>query len=294
MPDPIVWIDGHEVAAESASISIFDRGLLYGDGCFEVLRTWDGKLVEREAHLLRLAETAAYLQLRWRGVDAVRTAVQSALRSARTSRGDGARSDAPDHRVRIVLTRGPGALSVPMREAGPGREIVIVEEIAPESDAARGAVQAMRLATVDFDLPRRPGRGHKTLAYLDHVIAKELAREAGADDAIRCSADGHVAEGGTFNLFVVDGEYVRTPHVDQGVLPGIVRARVLRICERLGLPTNVGPIPRLVLAGATEVFATSSIRGVVPVVSIDARALSSGEVTQKVARTFVEEMLAGG
>jgi branched-chain amino acid aminotransferase len=290
--DPIVWIDGQEVDVTDASISIFDRGLLYGDGCFEVLRTWDGVLVDREAHLARLAETAAYLQLTWRGVDAVRSSVQAALRGARTS-GDGPMENAPDHRVRIVLTRGPGALSVPLREAGPGREIVIVEEIAVDTDVARGAVQTMRLATVDFDLPRRPGRGHKTLAYLDHVIAKELAREAGADDAIRCSADGEIAEGGTFNLFVVDGEYVRTPHVEQGVLPGIVRARVLRICERLGIPMNVGPISRLVLERASEVFATSSIRGVVPVVGVDGRVLVRGPVTEKVTRILIAEMRGG-
>ncbi|CAN5804441.1 branched-chain-amino-acid transaminase [soil metagenome] len=287
----IVLIDGQHVDAESASISVLDRGLLYGDGCFEVLRTWNGRLVDREAHLGRLAETAEHLQLSWRGIDAVRTAVQAAVRSARS---DGASEDGPDHRVRIVLTRGPGALSVPMREAGPGREIVIVEEIDPQVDIARGAVQTMTLATVDYDLPRRSGRGHKTLAYLDHVISKELARDAGADDAIRLGADGQVAEGGTFNLFVVENEFVRTPHVDQGVLPGIVRARVLRICDRLGLPVNVGPISRLVLEQSSEVFGTSSIRGVVPVVRVDGRALMRGPVAEKVATIFVAEMRNGG
>jgi branched-chain amino acid aminotransferase len=287
--DPTIFLDGRET--DDATISVLDRGLLYGDGCFEVLRTWGGKLVDREAHLARLAETAEYLKLSWRGVDAVRTSVQAALRAARAG---GPSADRPDHRVRIVLTRGPGALKLPLREAGPGREIVIVEEIAAEGDAARGAVQTMRLATVKFDLPRREGRGHKTLAYLDHVIAKELAREAGADDAIRCDADGNVAEGGTFNLFVVEGEYVRTSHVDQGVLPGIVRARVIRICEREGIPMIVGPISRLVLEGATEAFATSSVRGVVPVVSIDGRELPGGPVGEQVAGFFVSEMRSGG
>src|SRR5205823_3886764 len=145
---------------------------------------------------------------------------------------------------------------------GPGRAIVIVEPL-PD------LVDEVALAVVDWPLPRRAGRGHKTLAYLDHVLARELARAAGADEAVRLDADGQCIEGATCNLFVVSAGAVATPPTDTGALPGVVRARVLALCARDGIRAHLRPLPLRELRGADELFITSSLRGVVAVTRLD-------------------------
>jgi len=271
----IVSIDGALVAPERASISVLDRGLLYGDGCFEVLRTWGGAPRDLEAHLNRLYETARFLEL----AALARPRLAEAVRGAVAAAGPG------EHRIRIVLTRGPGALAARFAELGPGRAIVIVEPLPPQP-------AELSLAVVDWPLPARAGRGHKTLAYLDALIARELARAAGADEAIRLDADGNAAEGATCNLFAVRGGEVATPPADRGALPGIVHARVLAICAREGIAARVRPISLRELGEADEVFATSSLRGVVPVTRLDRAPLPRGAVTARIADAYAAAMRA--
>ena len=268
-----VSIDGVVVPAEQAAISVFDRGLLYGDGCFEVLRTWDGVARDLEAHLDRLLETAAFLQLQTLAREALAAAVDRTIAAA----GPG------DHRLRIVLTRGPGSLASRLPALGRGSAIVMAEPL-PALPAE------ISLAVVDWPLPSRPTRGHKTLAYLDHVLAHELARAQGADDAIRLDASGHAVEGATCNLFIVLGAVVVTPPVDAGALPGIVRGRVLALCGESGIRIAVRSVALRELRSADEVFVTSSLRGVVPVTRLDADVRPRGPVTLRLARAYEAAM----
>jgi len=276
LPVIAISIDGALVAPEQASISVLDRGLLHGDGCFEVLRTWDGAPRDLPAHLDRLYETARFLELAAIERPRLAEAVERTLAAA----GPG------EHRIRIVLTRGPGQLAARLGALGPGRAIVIVEPLPPQP-------AALTLAVVDWPLPARPQRGHKTLAYLDALIARELARAAGADEAIRLDAGGDAVEGATCNLFAVAGGEVVTPPVDRGALPGIVRARVLAICAQGGLAARVRPLPLRELYAAQEVFVTSSLRGVVPVTRIDRTPFATGAVTERIAAAYVAAMRAG-
>lgn len=268
-----VSIDGVLIAAERASISVFDRGFLYGDGCFEVLRTWDGVARDLEAHLDRLFDTAAFLQLK----TIERTKLVEAVYRTIGAAGPG------DHRLRIVLTRGPGGLAARLAELGPGASIVIVEDL-PELP------EEISLVVVDWPLPRRASRGHKTLAYLDHVIAHELARQQGADDAVRLDADGHAIEGATCNLFVVSGSTVVTAPADTGALPGIVRARVLALCADAGIRTTLRAPTLRELRGADELFVTSSLRGVVPVTCLDGGLRRRGPLTMRLANAYAAAM----
>jgi branched-chain amino acid aminotransferase len=268
-----VSIDGVLVAAERASISVFDRGLLYGDGCFEVLRTWDGIARDLDAHLDRLFETAAFLEMK----TIERTKLVEAVYRTIAAGGPG------EHRLRIVLTRGPGGLGARLAELGTGAAIVMVEALTEQPEE-------LALAVVDWPLPRRQDRGHKTLAYLDHVIARELARARGADDAIRLDADGNAIEGATCNLFAVTGGTVTTPPADTGALPGIVRARVLALCAKAGVRTALRALSLRDLRGADELFVTSSLRGVVPVTRLDGGLRQSGPVTARLASAYVGAM----
>ncbi|MBA3457579.1 MAG: aminotransferase class IV [Deltaproteobacteria bacterium] len=270
----VVSIDGVLIDPERAAISVFDRGLLYGDGCFEVLRTWDGVAVDLAAHLDRMFETIAFLSIKCLSRDQIAAAVEAAIGAA----GEG------DHRIRIVVTRGPGGVAMPFAALGPGHTIVIVEPM------VAAEVAGISVAVVDWPLPPRTGRGHKTLAYLDHVIARELARAAGADEGLRLDATGNVVECATSNVFAVTAGTVATPTTDAGVLSGIVRARVLAICAELRFPVASRRMTLDELRRAEEVFVTSSVRGVVGITRLDDEAREIGPITTQIATTYVTQM----
>jgi branched-chain amino acid aminotransferase len=276
-----VSIDGALIAPEQASVSVFDRGLLYGDGLFEVLRTWSGVAKDLDAHLARLRASADLLGLR---VPSELAAWAHTVITAAAEKPD--KTDTVpilEFRVRIVVTRGPGPLSARLAELGPGRTIVIVEPL-PEQP------REIALATVEWPLPRRRGPAHKTLAYLDHVIARELAAAAGADEALRLDADGFAIECATANVFAVVGGAVVTPP-SEGALPGIVRARVLALCDELAIAAGVRRLSPVELAAADEIFITSSLRGVVPVTRLDGTPRAAGPVTARIAEAYTRAML---
>jgi branched-chain amino acid aminotransferase len=160
---------------------------------------------------------------------------------------------------------------------------VIVEEM-PEQP------EELSLAVVDWPLPRREQRGHKTLSFVDNIIARELARAADADEAVRLDDDGNVIECATSNIFVVSDEEVSTPPTDEGALPGIVRARILTICDKLEITSRVRDLTVRDLRSADELFVTSSLRGVVPVTRLDGVRVETGPITQQLAASYVEEM----
>jgi branched-chain amino acid aminotransferase len=267
-----VSIDGLLVAPDQASISIFDRGLLYGDGVFEVFRTWDEAVVDLAAHLDRLFTSAVMLGIK--GLD--KPLVADAVRRTLEAAGPG------EHRIRVVLTRGPGSLVAPLDALGPGRAIVVVEPL-PAQPAE------LSLALVDFPLPRRTGHAHKTLAYLDHILARELAAAAGADEALRLGPDGDVVECATSNVFIVAAGVVATPPVELGILPGVTRARVIAACATAGIAVEQRRLSTQDVYAADELFVTSAVRGVVPITRLDGVARAAGPVTARV----IEGYLAG-
>lgn len=268
-----ISIDGALVAAEAATISVLDRGLLYGDGCFEVLRTWSGVAVDLAAHLDRLYATIAAMQLRAIERGALAAAVERTIAAA----GNG------EQRVRIVITRGEGGLGAETASLGPGRAIVIVEPLGAQPTEISAAV-------VDWPLPRRSGHAHKTLAYLDHVIARDLARAAGADEAIRLDADGYAVEGATSSLYAVIGGAVVTAPIGRGILPGVVRGRVLAACERERIAVREDVFAVEALRAADEVFVSSSLRGVVSVTRLDGVARVAGPIAGRIAASVAAEM----
>ncbi len=271
-----VSIDGVLVDPAHATISVFDRGLLYGDGCFEVLRTWSGIAVDLPAHLDRLYGSLRALQLRSIDPAALAAAVAQTLAAA----GDG------EHRIRIVITRGAGGLGADTTALGPGAAIVIVEPLGPQPTELSAAI-------VDWPLPRRRGPTHKTLAYLDHVIARDLARAAGSDEAIRLDADGRAVEGATSSLYAVIGGAVVVPPV-VGILPGVVRARVIAVCARESITMREVPITVDQLRAADEIFASSSLRGVVAITALDGVPRAAGPITARVAKCVAADLQALG
>lgn len=249
----IVVIDGVLVKPEEARVSIFDRGFQFGDGLFETFRTWDGVPVDADEHLARLRASAAALQLHVGPVEIP---------------GDGER------RIKIIVTRGEVGPRVPFGTAGPGHTIIIVEPLAPVPATATAAI-------VDWPLPRR-AVVHKTLSYVDSLIAKELTC---ATEAIRLDADGHVCEGAMSNVFLVEAGQVITPALGTGALAGVTRAQVIALA---GAREEVVTVERL--RRADEIFLTSAIRSVCGVVELDGVARAVGPVTVRLRAEHASEM----
>lgn len=270
----VISIDGVVVSEEHATISVLDRGFLYGDGLFEVLRTWNRFAVDLDAHLDRMVAAGEALKL---AVD--RAKVGTAVRTTLAVAGDD-----PDYRVRIIVTRGQGGVGKRFAEVQGGHTIVIVEPL--------GTLPTMTTAAfVEWELASRDV-GYKTLAYLDSLIAKELAAERGAEEAFRLGPDGGVVEGATSNLFIVRTKKVQTPPLTSGILPGITRGHVLACCQQLQIATSERRLTTHEVEDADEIFVTSSVRGVVAVTRLEGQPVGDGvgPVTQKLATAYAERM----
>jgi branched-chain amino acid aminotransferase len=230
-------LDGTIMEAAQATVPATDEGLLRGDGVFEVIRLYGGRPFAFEDHLARLGRSAANLRLP-ADVDAVRADVEALL----------AAGDATDAALRIVLTRG-------------GRRLAIVEELKP-------LPETLALKTVTY-APTRILDGVKSLSYGANMLARRLAEEAGADEALLVTPHGRVLEGPTTAFFCsLDGESLITPPLSDHVLDSITRRRLLE----LGIGAE-RPVAVEELSGAREAFMASTLREVHPVHAIDGAAL---------------------
>jgi branched-chain amino acid aminotransferase len=280
----VVFLDGEVVELAHARVPITDRGLRYGDGVFEVLRTANGRPFLLERHLARLATGAAAIALSPPPAVALADAVLRATAALLATY-----PVAAEARLRILLSRGDAELSRRLADAGPPRLVVIAEPLAlPSDDAyARGialATVARRMIAADALDPRV-----KSLAYLDRVLALEEARAAGAHEALRLAADGRVAECATANVFYVRGGTVTTPPADRA-LAGVTRGLVLELCAEAGLPTREHAPAPAELAAADEVFVTSAVKGVMPVSRLDEQPRAIGPTTRQLMQRYRDRL----
>jgi branched-chain amino acid aminotransferase len=263
-PTAKVWIDGAVIEATEARVPVTDHGLLYGDGVFEGIRIYRGGLFRLDRHLARLEVGLKALALEPAGgVAAMRDIVLA------TARAYGER----EAYTRLVVTRGEGALGVDPTTCGEPRVFCLVDRVAiyPESRLRDG----IDLATSSF---RRPSSDVldprvKSLNYLNNALAKLEARRAGADEALLLNAAGQVAEASVANLFAVCDGALLTPSVSDGALEGITRGTLLELAEGLGISAGPRTLGRFDLLAASEVFLSGSGAGLVPVRSLDGRAI---------------------
>jgi len=261
-----VHVNGSVCDRDSAVISVFDRGFLYGDSVYEVLRTSGGRPVDLDRHLERLARSSAAIELRLPDEAEIRKAVGDTLAAAGN----------PESYVRIIVTRGGGAITLDIAAAERPSLLVIVAPLAlpPAELYQRGAHLAV--VGVERTSRRAVDPAVKSGNYLNNIMALAEARRAGAYEALMCGPDGRVAEGSTSNVFAVRGGGLVTPALGTGILPGITRQRVIELAASAGLSTGEGDLYPDDLRGADEVFITSSIRGVMPVTRVDDQVISGG------------------
>lgn len=280
----VVKIDGQSVPPDKASVSVFDRGFLYGDSVFETIRTYAGQPFALAEHMERLERSAelVYIPLptsRQVLADEVRAALHEA--------------NNPESYVRVMITRGQGELGLDPGLADVPRRVIIVDELQrPPDSAYRDGVGVVTYRT------QRPAdatsaQGAKIGNYLVAVLGVRTARAAGAVEALIVGAEDRVVEGASSNVFIVRGGRLVTPAVDVGILPGITRDRVLKVARELQLPVEFECPTVAELLAADEVFISSSIREILPVVRVDDRAIGSGRpggVTQRLHAGFLQKV----
>jgi branched-chain amino acid aminotransferase len=277
-----VSIDGRIVSDENAKISVLDHGVLYGDGLFEGIRVRAGRIFRIERHLARLQLGARVL-----GLDLPFDAEQQARIVVDTVRAFGQR----EAYVRLLVTRGEGPLGVDPTTCKKPTVVCIVAEIGLFSAEQRA--QGLTMLTSSYRRPNPDVQdvAVKTLNYLGSALAKQEARQRGADEALLLNQSGRVAEASVANVFVLRGRSLFTPPALDGCLEGINRGAVLEIARDLGFSVAERSLGRRDLCAADEVFLTGSGAGVIGVRSLDGRAIGcgrTGEVTLDLERRHRE------
>jgi len=274
----MAWLDGRVMSLSEARIPLTDHGLLYGDGIFEGIRIRGRRVFRLDDHLARLATAARAIGLELPGG---RSAARQAVLDTARAFGE------PEAYVRLVVTRGEGALGVDPTLCHEPRLFCIVDHIRLYDERQRS--EGLDLVTVGV---RRPPADVldprvKSLNYLNNVLAKREAKLRGADEALVLNLQGNIAEAAVANLFVARGGRLWTPPATDGALEGVTRRTVLELAAELGIAGGERTLGRFDLFAADEAFLTGSGAGLVPVRSLDGERIGGpGPVFEKIRRAF--------
>lgn len=277
--DAVCWLNGRIVPAAEASVSVFDHGLLYGDGVFEGIRFYARRAFRLHGHLERLMLSARAIAL------SVPYALEDLAAAVRETI---AACPAKDGYLRLVATRGAGPLGLDPRSCAQPTVFIIADRLRLVGDAARerGArviIAATRRLSPDGLDPRI-----KSLNYLNHILARMEANRAGADEAILLNAAGRVAEGTADNVFVVRRGELITPPPIEGALEGITRGVVMELAGAAGMNIRELPLAPYDLYTADECFLTGTGAELIPVAEVDGRSMGAcpGPVYRELNRRF--------
>ena len=275
-----VYLNGKFVDSRQATISVFDHGLLYGDGVFEGIRSYNGLIFKLREHIDRLFESAHTLML---NIPLTREElIEVVKQSLRVNKLHNAY-------IRLVVTRGEGDLGLDPRKCGRPTVFVIAErlELYPKSLYEKG-LELITVAT-QRNVPEALNPQIKSLNYLNNILAKIEAITAGYEEAIMLSPSGYVTECTGENIFIVKGKHLLTPPPYIGVLRGITRKTVMELGTKLKLDVREELLTRHDLFNADECFLTGTAAEIVPVVKIDGRVVGSGKpgpVTKRLQQAF--------
>jgi branched-chain amino acid aminotransferase len=253
---------------EEARISVFDRGFLYGDSVYETIGTIGGRLFAAREHLERLERSAHRIGLRLPPRPVIDTAIAETVKAAGN----------PESRVRVVVTRGVGALDLDPAAVDDPQLVVIVAPLGGPSPEMYDKGVSVEIVSVTRNHPRAIDPLVKSGNYLNNVLALgEARRRSGAHEAILCNERGSIAEGSSSNVFMVARGQVQTPAVEVGILDGVTRAKVLALCRDHEIPAaEVPSMSPEALRAADEVFLTSAVRGLLPVSTVDTKPVGAG------------------
>jgi len=274
-PDPKlkVWLNGELMAAPEARLSIFEHGLLYGDGIFEGIRSYNDRIFDAPAHLRRFADSARAILLELPfSSDELHQAMNAALEA------NGLLSAEKDAYIRLVATRGVGLLGMSPTRAGRPNVFVIATPLGIyRSEVYENGLRAV-VSSVCRNHPNAMPPRIKSLNYLNNILAKIEAHQRGVDEAIMLNHLGQVAEATADNVFIVRQGQLQTPPTSAGILEGITRGHVIRLAREAGIEVVEKNLERVDLYVADECFLTGTAAEIVPVVEIDGRKVGTGQV----------------
>lgn len=262
-----IWLDNGLVDEADAKISVFDHGLLYGDGVFEGIRIYSGRIFELDAHIRRLFESAHVIRLpvpmpREQLIEAIETTVQA--------------NEIAEGYIRLIITRGAGDLGLDPFICGRSGLIIIASAIRlyPKEFYEQGmkVISATMIRSHPLSLPPQV----KSLNYLNNILAKIEAIDAQAAEAIMYNHQGYVAEATGDNVFIVRRGVLYTPPTEAGGLPGVTRDVVMRLARGEGISVVERNLTRHDLYVCDEFFLTGTAAEVIGVVEIDGRTIGDG------------------
>jgi len=268
-PHTVVMIDGCIVPPEGAVISVFDRGFLYGDSVYEVMRTYDGSVFALHEHIARLYESARRVHI---GVPVTTEQMTAEVLEAVAANPGSSRA------VRIHVTRGTGPLGLDTAMAREPARVIVVAPLNRPSDHDYRHGIGVALVRTERTVDNTEAAGAKVANYLVSLLALREAQTLNAKEAVILDGRGRVLEGATSNVFVISQGVLLTPPDSEGILPGITRSYLLRAAESIRLPVRVTTLTRGDLWTADEVFISSTSREVLPVTKVDGEPVGQGEV----------------
>ncbi len=277
-----IWLDDKLVDEADAKISIFDHGLLYGDGVFEGIRVYNGMVFELQAHIRRLYESAKVIRLEIPMTkDKLISAVEKTVEANKVV----------DGYIRLVVTRGIGTLGLNPFVCENGRLFIIADSIQlyPEELYEKGMkiISATTVRNHPLAIPPQI----KSLNYLNNILAKIEALDNNVPEAIMYNHEGYVAEATGDNVFIVRDGVIYTPPAEAGALPGITRAVVIRLAKKENLQVVEKNLTRFDLYVCDEFFLTGTAAEVIGIVEIDGRTIGAGRpgpITKLLRKKFFE------
>jgi branched-chain amino acid aminotransferase len=279
---PRIWINGKLFDKADAKVSVYDHGLLYGDGVFEGIRIYAGKVFRLREHIDRLYESALAIHLE---IPMSREAMADAVVATVKA------NDKHEGYIRLVITRGPGTLGIDPRRCDEPQVIIIVDDISlyPAEVYERG--MEVITASIIRNHPNALNPRIKSLNYLNNILAKMEATRAGCQEAVMLNHVGEVSECTGDNIFIVKRGVLKTPPATAGILEGVTRSAVIELARAAKIPLEETSISRHDLYIADEFFLTGTAAEVVPVVKCDDRVIGTGKpgpITRQLRERFFQ------
>jgi len=272
--EEFVYFNGSIIPGSEANLSPFDYGFLYGYGLFETMRAYSGSIFYLEQHLERLLRSAQLLGLNLeRDAAALKDAVYDTLRANKLG----------DARLRLTVSGGVGGMVPDLSSCEMPTVLIVARSYTPySSQVCQEGFKA--IASRIRRNSRSPAATVKSLNYLDNLLARREAKDAGVDEVILLDEQGFLAEGSTSNIFLVSGDALLTPGADSGILPGITRQTVLELASSLGIKSLVRNIAPEELVQADEAFLTNSVMEIMPLTQVNGEKIGSGRAGERTRR----------
>lgn len=281
----LVYLNGHFIPRDQAMISVFDHGFLYGDGIYETMRAYGGKIFLLDRHLSRLKRSAEAIGLRLPlTVEMIGEALDESLTVNKLH----------DAYVRIQVSRGEGEIGLDPALCPAPTMVIVAKPFKdyPAEQYENGVSAAIVQTRRNHPLALNPAI--KSTNFLNNILAKIESLKAGAYEGIMLNWEGYVAEGTISNIFLVKKNVLFTPHVDTGILEGVTRALVLYLARKQRIQTKEAMLRPKDCYDADECFLTNTTVEVLPVASVDGRTIGDGKpgpVTKALMKAYADEVI---